>query len=97
MPQSRRYPITELPGTLQRSCREAQEAFLRALDEAVRTHGAGDQAHRIAYMTLKQDFEKRGDHWIAKDHPADCAGGGEADQLATRRNSSGQQIQRSAS
>ena len=66
MPNSRRYPITELPGTLQRSGREAQEAFLRALDEAVRTHGAGDQAHRIAYMTLKQDFEKRGDHWIAK-------------------------------
>ena len=29
MPKSRRYPITELPGTLQRSCREAQETFLR--------------------------------------------------------------------
>jgi hypothetical protein len=28
--------------------------------------GAGDQVHRIASMTLKQDFEKRGDHWIAK-------------------------------
>jgi hypothetical protein len=97
MPQSRRYTITELPGTLQRSCREAQEAFLRALDEAVRTHGAGDQAHRIAYMTLKRDFEKRGDHWIAKYDPADCGGGGggEADQLATRGNSSGRQIQRS--
>jgi hypothetical protein len=66
MPKSRRYTNTELPGTLQRSCREAQEAFLKALDEAVRTHGTGDQAHRLAYMTLKQDFEKRGDHWIAK-------------------------------
>ena len=39
MPKSSRYPITELPGTLQRSCREAQETFLRALDEAVRIHG----------------------------------------------------------
>jgi ChaB len=97
MPQSRRYPITELPGTLQRSCREAQETFLRALDDAVRTRGAGDQAHRVAYLALKQKFEKRGDHWIAKDHPADCAGDGEADQLATCRNSSGQQIQRPAS
>jgi hypothetical protein len=97
MPQSRRYPITELPGTLQRSCREAQETFLRALDDAVRNHGEGDHAHRIAYLALKQRFEKRGDHWIAKDHPADCGGdgGGEADQLATRRNSSGQQVQRS--
>jgi ChaB len=76
MPKSSRYSITELPGTLQRSCREAQETFLSALDDAVRTHGAGDQAHRIAYMALKQKFEKRGDHWIAKDNSADCGGGG---------------------
>jgi hypothetical protein len=60
------YPVTELPGTLQRSCREAQETFLRALDDAVRTHGEGDQAQRVAYTVLKQTFEKRGDHWIAK-------------------------------
>jgi hypothetical protein len=97
MPQSSRYPITELPGTLRCSCREAQETFLRALDDAVRTHGAGDQAHRIAYTALKQKFEKRGDHWIAKDNPADCGGDGKADQLAARGNSSGPQIQRSAS
>jgi hypothetical protein len=92
MPKSRRYPITELPGTLQRSCREAQEAFLSALDDAVRTHGAGDQAHRIAYLTLKQKFEKRDDHWIAKDNPADCGGSG-----GGGGKSSGQQIQRPAS
>jgi hypothetical protein len=89
--------MTELPGTLQRSCREAQEAFRRALDDAVRAHGAGDQAHRVAYMTLKQDFEKRDDHWIAKDNPADRGGDGDgdgrADQLAARGNGSGQQIQ----
>ncbi len=47
-------------------------------------------------MALKQKFGKRGDHWIAKDNPADCGGGGKADQLAARRKSSGQQIQRSA-
>jgi hypothetical protein len=99
MPKSSRYPITELPGTLQRSCREAQETFLRALDDAVRTHGAGDQAHRIAYLALKQKFEKRGDHWIAKDNPADYGGGGggKVDQLAAHRKSSGQQIQRPTS
>jgi cation transport regulator ChaB len=93
MPRSRRYSMTELPETLQRSCREAQETFRRALDEAVRAHGAGDQAHRVAYQALKQDFEKRGDHWIAKDDPADCGGGGKADQLAARGSSSGQQLQ----
>jgi ChaB protein len=97
MPKSSRYPITELPGTLQRSCREAQDTFLRALDDAVRTHGAGDQAQRIAYMMLKHNFEKRGDHWIAKRNPADCDEGGEADQLAAHRKSDGQQIQQSAS
>jgi hypothetical protein len=68
--------MTELPGTLQRSCQEAQQTFLSALDDAVRIHGAGDQAHRIAYMALKQKFEKRGDHWIAKDNPADWGGAG---------------------
>ena len=77
MPKSSRYTLTELPGTLQRSCREAQETFLAALDDAVRTHGAGDQAHRIAYTALKQKFEKRGDHWIAKGNPADCGEGGD--------------------
>ena len=97
MPKSRRYPITELPGTLQRSCREAQETFLSALDDAVRTHGAGDQANRITYLVLKQKFEKRGDHWIAKDNPADSGRGGKADQRAARRRSGGQQIQQSAS
>jgi hypothetical protein len=97
MPKSSRYPITELPGTLQRSCREAQETFLRALDDAVRTQRAGDQAHRIAYTALKQNFEKRGDHWIAKDNPADCGGDGKVGQLAAHRKSSGQQIQRSTS
>ncbi len=94
MPKSSRYPITELPGTLQRSCPGAQETFLRALDDAVRTHGEGDQAHRIAYTALKQNFEKRGDHWIAKHNPADSGGGGKADQRAARENSSGQQIHR---
>ena len=39
MPKSWRYTLTELPGTLQRSCREAQETFLRALDDAIRTQG----------------------------------------------------------
>ena len=56
----------ELPGTLQRSSTEAQEAFIRAYKHAVQVYGEGDQAYREAYTELKRSFEKRGDHWIAK-------------------------------
>ena len=68
--------MTELPRTLQRSSREAQEMFLRALAEATWTHGEGDQASRMAYAVLKRRFEKRGDEWIAKPEPADQGGEG---------------------
>ena len=61
----------ELPGTLQRSSQEAQEAFTKAHDSAVQTYGAGDQADRAAYSELKQSFEKCGDRWIAKADPED--------------------------
>ena len=62
----RHRPGDGLPGTLRRSSREAQEAFTRAYDEAVRAYGEGDEAYRAAFTALKQQFEKRGDHWIAK-------------------------------
>ena len=60
-----------LPRTLLRSCREAQEIFTKAYDSAVQAYGEGDRAYRAAFTALKQKFEKRGDHWIAKLDPAD--------------------------
>ena len=67
MPTSRRYGRTgELPGTVRRSCREARATFAKAHENAVQTYGEGDQADRAAFTALKQKFEKRGDHWIAK-------------------------------
>ena len=67
MPRSRRYRRADgLLATLRRSCREAQDAFSRAYDQAVQTHGEGDQAYRAAFTALKQEFEKRGDHWIPR-------------------------------
>jgi cation transport regulator ChaB len=67
MPVSRRYGRgDELPRTLQRSCREAQELFASAYHSAVQTYGEGDRALRVAFSTLKERFEKRGDHWVAK-------------------------------
>ena len=71
MPRSRRYRRADgLPGTLRRSCREAQDAFSRAYEQAVQAHGEGDQAYRAAFTALKQQFEKRGDHWIPRCGPA---------------------------
>ncbi len=61
----------DLPRTLQRSSKEAQETFTKARDGAVQAYGEGDQADRAAYAELKQGFEKRGDHWIAKADPED--------------------------
>lgn len=58
---------SELPGTLQRSSRQAQETFARAHDGAVQTYGEGQRAHRVAYAALKRTFEKKGDHWVKKD------------------------------
>ena len=69
MPEtSRRGPAFagELPGTLKRSPKEAQEAFTWALSRAVEVYGKGDQALRAAYAEFKRTFEKRGDHWIPK-------------------------------
>ncbi len=72
MPRSRRsgqLQAGELPSTLRRSSKEAQETFTKAHDRAVQAYGAGDQASREAYAELKKKFEKRGDHWIPKDVP----------------------------
>ena len=69
MPRSRRHSTFTaggLPATLQRSCQEAQATFAKAREEAVQAYGEGDDAYRAAYAALKQKFEKRGDHWIAK-------------------------------
>ena len=73
MLKSRRYHRdgNELPATLRRSCQEAQDTFTKAHDSAVQVYGEGDQAERAAFTALKQTFEKRGDHWIAKRDPGD--------------------------
>ena len=71
MPRSSRYGRTGLPATVQRSCHDAQVTFTKAHRDAVQAYGAGEQADRAAFAVLKQDFEKRGDHWIAKHDPAD--------------------------
>jgi cation transport regulator ChaB len=56
----------EMPSTLRRSPRKAQETWAKAHDSAVETYGEGERAHRTAFSALKHSFEKVGDHWEPK-------------------------------
>ena len=72
----------DLPGTLKRSPKKAQETYIKTHDSAVESYGEGERAHRTAFSSLKHSFEKVGDHWEPKDHkgPSDprAAIGGKA-------------------
>lgn len=64
----------ELPATLQRSSKKAQETYAKTHDSAVETYGEGERAHRTAFSSLKHSFEKVGDHWEEKEEkgPSDA-------------------------
>src|SRR5687768_14501140 len=83
----------DLPGTLQRSPKKAQETWAKTHDSAVETYGEGERAHRTAFSSLKHSFEKVGDHWEPKDHrgPSDeqAAKGGAAARPGRRRTAGG--------
>jgi cation transport regulator ChaB len=59
---------TDLPSTLERSDKHAQETWQKTHDSAVDTYGEGERAHRTAFSSLKHSYEKVGDHWEPKDH-----------------------------
>jgi cation transport regulator ChaB len=70
---------TDLPSTLERSSKKAQDTWLATHDAAVEQYGEGERAHRTAFASLKHSFEKVGDHWEEK------AETGPSDPLAARR------------
>jgi len=70
---------TDLPSTLERSSKKAQETWLATHDAAVEQYGEGERAHRTAFASLKHSFEKVGDHWEEK------AEKGPSDRQAERR------------
>ena len=69
----------EMPGTLKRSPKKAQNTWSETHDSAVETYGEGERAHRTAFASLKHSFEKVGDHWEEK------AEKGPSDRQAERR------------
>jgi cation transport regulator ChaB len=72
----------DIPATLKRSPKKAQETWAKTHDSAAETYGDGERAHRTAFSSLKHSFEKVGDHWEPKKRkgPSDprAAKGGKA-------------------
>jgi cation transport regulator ChaB len=57
----------ELPGTLKRSPKHAQDIYLETLESAHEQYDSEERAHRTAFAAVKHSYEKVGDHWEAKD------------------------------
>jgi cation transport regulator ChaB len=58
----------QVPATILRSEKHAQDIWRKAHDSAIETYGEAGRAHRVAYAALKHQYEKRGDKWIKKTH-----------------------------
>jgi cation transport regulator ChaB len=56
----------EMPSTIRRSPKKAQDTWAETHDSAVESYGEGERAHRTAFASLKHSFEKVGDHWEPK-------------------------------
>src|SRR3954464_1749688 len=73
-----------LPSTIKRSPKHAQDTYAETLDSAIEQYGDGERAHRTALSSLKHSSEKVGDHWEPKEErgPSDeqAAGGYDTDR-----------------
>jgi cation transport regulator ChaB len=74
----------ELPETLKRSPKKAQDTFAKTHESAVEQYGEGERAHRTAFSAVKHSFEKVGDHWEPKERkgPSDAKAAGGRDTNA---------------
>jgi cation transport regulator ChaB len=70
-----------LPSTIKRSPKHAQDVYAETLDSATEQYGDGERAHRTALSALKHSFEKVGDHWEPKEQrgPSDAQAAGGVD------------------
>ncbi|PTL71883.1 cation transport regulator ChaB [Rathayibacter caricis DSM 15933] len=73
----------EIPSTIERSEKHAQDLWSAAHDSAVESYGEGERAHRTAFAALKHEYEKVGDHWERKDE------NGPSDSRAAERGTDG--------
>ena len=57
----------ELPSTLQRSGRKAQQTFAETYDSAMEQYDDERRSYQTAFASLKHTHEKVGDHWEPKE------------------------------
>jgi cation transport regulator ChaB len=71
MPRER---TTKLPSTIERSSEKARRTYAETLESAERHDDDEARAHRIAFASLKNSFERVGDRWEPKEHhgPSDA-------------------------
>src|SRR3982750_227887 len=74
----------DMPSTIKRSPKKAQDTYVETHDHAVEEYGEGERAHRTAFASLKHSFEKSGDHWEPKEKkgPSDAKAAGGRDTKA---------------
>lgn len=74
-------PRSKLPSTLKRSPKKAQDTYEETLENAEREYHDEERAHRTAYASLKQSFEKVGARWEPKARrgPSDPEGAASGD------------------
>ena len=75
----------DMPSTLKRSPKKAQDTYAETHDSAVEQYGEGERAHRTAFSAVKHSFEKVGDHWEPKESkgPSDAKAAGGRDTRAS--------------
>lgn len=56
----------DMPATLERSAKYAQEIWAAAHESALKEYGSGESAHRVAFAAVKEQYKKVGDHWEKK-------------------------------
>lgn len=59
----------DVPGTLERSPAKVRRTYVKTLDSAEAEYGDEEQAHRVAWASVKHVAEKVGDQWEPKDEP----------------------------
>ena len=58
-------PEGDLPSTIERSDKKAQEIYTKTLESAEETYKGDDEAaHRVAFAALKHQYKKEGDRWV---------------------------------